>query len=186
MTEVFLRRLSRWQAEQQRESVADLCVEACRGMPGAGYRDRQAFLERFEQDVRQPGFDMVVADAGGLAGCLYGYRAAPTGEWWDGFRGTLPAGVEGLTASGRVFLLSELMVVPARRRAGVATRLWTLLVSRHTADAVVAVIRREDERGRAVLRAWGWEKLGESAPGPGDSAPGREGWLRPPTPPCSP
>ncbi|MFI2617481.1 hypothetical protein [Streptomyces sp. NPDC018584] len=175
MTEVFLRRLSRWQAEQQRESVANLYVEAYRGMAGAEYRDRQGFLRRFEHDVQQPDFDMVVADSGGLVGCLYGYRAAPTGEWWEGFRGILPAGIEEQTASGRVFLLSELMVAPARRRAGVATRLRTLLLTRHTADAVVAVIKRDDDQGREVLRAWDWAKLGEFDPG-------REGWLRPPSP----
>ncbi|MEU7647661.1 hypothetical protein [Streptomyces huasconensis] len=175
MTEVFLRRLSRWQAEQQRESVANLYVEAYRGAAGAEYSDRQGFLRRFEHDVQQPDFDMVVADAGGLVGCLYGYRAAPTGEWWEGFRGILPAGIEERTASGRVFLLGELMVAPARRRAGVATRLWTLLLSRHTADAVVAVIRRGDDQGREVLRAWDLTKMG-------DFDPDREGWMRPPTP----
>ncbi|MGA4850242.1 hypothetical protein ACOBQB_29850 [Streptomyces sp. G5(2025)] len=175
MTEVFLRRLSRWQAEQQREAVANLYVEAYRGTAGAEYRDRQGFLRRFEHDVQQLDFDMVVADSGGLVGCLYGYRAASTGEWWEGFRGILPVGVEEQTASGRVFLLSELMVAPARRGAGVATRLRTLLLSRHTADTVVAVIRRDDDQGREVLRAWDWVKLGEFDPG-------REGWLRPPSP----
>ncbi|CAM5517084.1 GNAT family N-acetyltransferase OS=Streptomyces alboniger OX=132473 GN=CP975_18760 PE=4 SV=1 [Streptomyces alboniger] len=35
MTEVFLRRLSRWQAEQQREAVAGLYVEAYREMAAA-------------------------------------------------------------------------------------------------------------------------------------------------------
>ncbi|MBW5425767.1 GNAT family N-acetyltransferase [Streptomyces sp. BG9H] len=175
MAEVFLRRLSRWQAEQQREAVANLYVEAYRGVAGAEYSDRQGFLGRFERDVQQPDFDMVVADSGGLVGALYGHRAAPTGEWWEGFRGILPAGVEEQTASGRVFLLSELMVAPAHRGKGVATRLRTLLLARHTADAVVAVIKRDDELGREVLRAWEWAKLGEFDPG-------REGWLRAPTP----
>ncbi|CAM5523418.1 hypothetical protein SALBM135S_05726 [Streptomyces alboniger] len=54
-------------------------------MPATG-----SFLRRFEHDVQQPDFDMVVAEAGGLVGCLYGYPAARTGEWWEGFRGILP------------------------------------------------------------------------------------------------
>ncbi|WP_369215650.1 hypothetical protein [Streptomyces flavofungini] len=175
MAEVFLRRLSRWQAEQQREAVAGLYVEAYRELAGAGSQDRQAFLRRFEHDVQQPDFDMVVAEAGGLVGSLYGYRAARTGEWWQGFRGVLPAEIEEQTASGRVFLLGELMVGPAQRRSGIATRLRRLLLTRHTDDVVVAVIKRDDDLGREVLRAWDWTKLGEFDPG-------REGWLRPPSP----
>ncbi|MGW7272236.1 GNAT family N-acetyltransferase [Streptomyces sp. NPDC054864] len=194
MAEVFLRRLSRWQAEQQREAIADVYVEAYKGDAGAEYRDRQGFLRLFESTVQRPDFDMVVADAGGLVGCLYGYRAARTGDWWEGFRGVLPPEVEERTASGRVFVLSELMVVPAYRRQGVSERLRTLLLVRHAADLVVAVIKRDDDLGREVLRSWGWTKLGEFDPaGPGSSAPSRrgereaalpdglvwEGWMRP-------
>lgn len=194
MTEVFLRRLSRWQAEQQREAVADVYVEAYRGVAGAEYRDRQGFLRRFESDVQRPEFDMVVADAAGLVGCLYGYRAARTGDWWEGFRGILPREVEERTVSGRVFILTELMVVPAFRRQGVSDRLRTLLFVRHATDIVVAVIKPDDDLGREVLRSWGWTKLGEFDPGrPGSAAPERrgeseatgpgglvwEGWMRP-------
>ncbi|MFD4634132.1 hypothetical protein ACFVYR_28745 [Streptomyces sp. NPDC058284] len=175
MSEVFLRRLSRWQAEQQREAVADLYVEAFRGTVGAEYRDRQDFLRRFAHDVQQTDFEMVVADAAGLVGCLYGYRAERSGEWWEVFRSVLPAEFGEQTSSGRVFRLSELMVTPAGRRAGVASRLRTLLLTRHTSDVVVAVLKRDDDQGREVLQEWDWRKLGEFTPG-------REGWLRPPSP----
>ncbi|MEV7194020.1 hypothetical protein AB0N81_19760 [Streptomyces sp. NPDC093510] len=175
MAEVFLRRLSRWQAEQQREAVADLYVEACRGMTGAEYGNRGDFLRRFEHDVQQTDFDMVVAGAADLVGCLYGYRAERSGAWWESFRGVLPPEVEEQTASGRVFLLSELMVTPAERGSDVASRLRMLLLTRHTSDVVVAVIKPDDDRGREVLQAWDWTKLGEFAPR-------REGWLRPPSP----
>ncbi|MFE0138449.1 hypothetical protein ACFWY6_43970 [Streptomyces sp. NPDC059037] len=197
MAEVFLRRLTRWQAEQQREAVADVYVEAYRGVAGAEYADRQGFLQCFENTVQRPDFDMVVADAGGLVGCLYGYRAARTGDWWEGFRGILPTEVEERTASGRVFILTELMVVPAYRRQGISERLRTLLLVRHTTDLVVAVIKRDDDLGREVLRSWGWTKLGDfdsgdpsgsgwagsarragtGAPAPGELA--WEGWMRP-------
>ncbi|MFG2498552.1 hypothetical protein ACGFSB_10115 [Streptomyces sp. NPDC048441] len=193
MAEVFLRRLSRWQAEQQREAVADVYVEAYQGVSGAEYRDRQGFLRRFESEVQRPDFDMVVADAAGMVGCLYGYRAARTGDWWEGFRGILPPEVEERTASGRVFILTELMVVPAFRLQGVSDRLRTLLLVRHATDLVVAVIKPDDDLGREVLRSWGWTKLGEFDPGGRESAAARrgqtesaapeglvwEGWMRP-------
>ncbi|GCD34941.1 hypothetical protein OEIGOIKO_02681 [Streptomyces chrestomyceticus JCM 4735] len=43
MAEVFLRRLTRWQAEAQREAVADLYVEAYRGPSGEEFRGRGPF-----------------------------------------------------------------------------------------------------------------------------------------------
>ena len=56
MAEVYLRRLSQWQAEQQRDAAADVHVGAYRGVAGAEYRDRQGFLSRFEQHVQRPAF----------------------------------------------------------------------------------------------------------------------------------
>ncbi|MCX5559223.1 GNAT family N-acetyltransferase [Streptomyces sp. NBC_00038] len=181
MTEVYLRGLSRWQAEQQRDAVADVHVTAYDGVAGAEYRDRQGFLRRFEQHVQQPGFDMTVADAGGLVGCAYGFRLARTGEWWSGFRGDLPKEIEELAVSGRTFRLAGLMVLPAHRRQGIATRLSERLLFRLGADLVVAAVERPEGYTRenaaaSTLRAWGWSKLGEL--GPGASTPGRETAVR--------
>ncbi|MEU9955796.1 hypothetical protein [Streptomyces sp. NPDC050982] len=202
MTEVYLRRLSRWQAEQQRAAVADVHVTAYRGAAGAEYRDRQGFLDRFEQHVQRTGFDMMVADAGGLVGCAYGFRVERTGEWWSDFRGELPTDIEELTASGRTFLLAELMVLPAHRRLGVATLLGERLLARLDADLVVAAVdlERPDDEGsdggeggdggrgdggsrpanaaQETVRAWGWSRLGLLAPH--SPSAGREVWIRRP------
>ncbi|MCX4559268.1 hypothetical protein OHA02_24120 [Streptomyces phaeochromogenes] len=199
MTEVYLRRLSRWQAEQQRAAVADVHVTAYRGEAGAEYRDRQGFLDRFEQHVQRLGFDMMVADAGGLVGCAYGFRVERTGEWWSDFRGELPTDIEELTASGRTFLLAELMVLPAHRRNGVATLMGERLLARLDTDLVVAAVDLErpdgegsedgDGRGgdrggrpanaaQATVRAWGWSKLGFLAPHSPSAV--REVWIRRP------
>jgi GNAT superfamily N-acetyltransferase len=208
MAEVYLRRLSRWQAEQQRSAVADVYVTAYRGAAGAEYRDRQGFLSRFEQHVQLTGFDMVVAEAGGLVGCAYGFRVDRTGEWWSGFGGDLPTDIEELTASGRTFLLAELMVLPAHRRLGIATALGERLLSRLDADLVVAAVDRErpDDSGgddgdsgprsaaEETLRAWGWSRLGVLDPravsdvgsgsgsraGTGRETVPREVWIRRP------
>ncbi|MEV2234796.1 hypothetical protein AB0H69_40380 [Streptomyces phaeochromogenes] len=197
MTEVYLRRLSRWQAEQQRAAVADVYVTAYRGAAGAEYRDRQGFLDRFEQHVQRLGFDMMVADAGGLVGCAYGFRVERTGEWWSDFRGELPTDIEELTASGRTFLLAELMVLPAHRRHGVATLMGERLLARLEADLVVAAVDlerpddgedRDGEDGdggsrpanaaQETVRAWGWSKLGLLAPHSPSAV--REVWIRRP------
>ncbi|WP_210590365.1 GNAT family N-acetyltransferase [Streptomyces sp. GESEQ-35] len=180
MAEVYLRRLTRWQAEQQREAVADVYVTAYRGAAGAEYRDRKGFLRRFEQHVHHDGFDMAVADATGLVGCAYGYRLERDGAWWTDFPVEVTPETEELTASGRVFALTELMVLPAHRRRGVATRLGDLLLSRLPKDLVVAGLDRDrDAAGiRELLRTWGWKQL--PAAGPGTETSGREVWARGP------
>ncbi|MBC9714607.1 GNAT family N-acetyltransferase [Streptomyces sp. TRM66268-LWL] len=175
MPEVYLRRLTRWQAEQQREAVADLYVTAYRGAAGDEFRDRTGFLQRFERHVQRDGFDMAVADASGLAGCVYGYLPKRDGRWWADYPVEVTPRAEELTASGRVFVLAELMVLPAHRRRGVATRLGELLLARHPSDLVVTGLA--PERGtaavREVLRTWGWKEL----PRTGDGG-GREVWAR--------
>ncbi|MEV3860755.1 GNAT family N-acetyltransferase [Streptomyces sp. NPDC050095] len=180
MAEVYLRRLTRWQAEQQREAVADVYVTAYRGAAGAEYRDRTGFLRVFEQNVRHEGFDMAVADAIGLVGCAYGYRLERDGAWWSDFPVEVTPATEELTASGRVFALTELMVRPAYRRRGVATRLGELLLARLPQDLVVAGVDRDRTGAGAgiaeLLRAWGWKEL--PAAGPDAEASRLEVWAR--------
>ncbi|MEW2572259.1 hypothetical protein [Streptomyces sp. NPDC047070] len=190
MAEVYLRRLSRWQAEQQRDAVADVYVGAYRGAAGAEHRDRQGFLRRLEQHVQHTGFDMMVADTAGTVGCAYGFRVPRSGEWWSGLQGGLPTDIEELTASGRTFLLAELMVLPVHRRRGIATRLVERLLIRLDADLVVAATGRATDRasdhgadggggsadgdrdgddgspGAAAeaFRSWGWSRFGVLGP----------------------
>ncbi|MEB8336862.1 GNAT family N-acetyltransferase [Streptomyces endophyticus] len=180
MAEAYLRRFTRWQADQQREAVADVYMTAYRDAAGAEYRDRAGFLRRFEQHVRHDGFDMAVADASGLVGCAYGFRLEPDGAWWADFPVEAPPRTSELAASGRVFVLTEVMVQPAHRRHGVATRLGDLLLSRHAQDLVVAGVDldRTTTGIRELLRAWGWKQL--PVTGPGVGASGREAWARGP------
>ncbi|BCL29492.1 GNAT family N-acetyltransferase [Streptomyces aurantiacus] len=203
MAEVYLRRLSRWQAEQQRDAVADVYVSAYRSATEAERRDRRGFLARLEQHVQHTGFDMVVADTAGTVGCAYGFRVPRSGEWWPDLQEQLPADVEELTASGRAFLLAELMVLPDHRRRGIATRLVERLLIRLEADLVVATADHYGDGGdvddggddarnaaAATFRAWGWSRSGVAttragagpAAGPvaGPGAVTREVWIRRP------
>src|SRR5579884_1879738 len=128
MGEVFLRRLSRWQADANREALADLFVEAYEEPPGEEFRNRGGFLERLSDHVQRPGFDLLLAEDGPPVGCVYGFPLHRDGSWWHDFDGTLPEDIEELTASGRVFAVVELMVRPRYRRAGTATRLVSRLL----------------------------------------------------------
>ena len=181
MTEVFTRRMSRWQAEQQREAAADVHVEACHGPAGEEFHDRQAFLLRFADDVRRTGFDMVVASDRRMTGVGYGFVLDRADDWWRGLRGSAPQQLEELTASGQVFALAELMVVPSHRRQGIATRLVDQLLLRSDAAVVTALVgpqNPDSEAATGALRAWGWSRVGDLGPGSGVSA--RQVWSRSP------
>ncbi|MDJ0461631.1 GNAT family N-acetyltransferase [Streptomyces sp. H27-C3] len=160
MTEVFLRRLSRWQADQQREAIADLYVAAYRGASGEEFHDRRVFLKRFAADVQRPGFDMLVASETSLAGCVYGYPPHRSGGWWQGLRGGVPQEIEELTASGNVFAVAELMVHPSHRRHHIASHLQERLLARVEAELVTTFVDATNTAATAAYRSWGWSMTG--------------------------
>ncbi|MEV6586877.1 GNAT family N-acetyltransferase [Streptomyces acidicola] len=174
MGEVFLRRLSRWQADGDREELADLYVAAYEEPPGEEYRNRERFLARLAEDVQRPRFDMVAADDEDgdddePAGLAYGYPLHRDGSWWRGFVGVLPDEVEELTASGKVFALAELMVLPEHHRRGIGGRLLERLLSASGAELAVVLLDPANTVARAAFEAWGWDALGELRPATGDS-----------------
>ncbi|SOD85316.1 hypothetical protein [Streptomyces sp. Ag109_G2-15] len=107
MDAVRLRRLNRWQTESLKEDLADLYVESSDTAAGEGYHDRQDFLRRLTDDVRRPGFAMLVAETTTLVGCAFGSPVGRDGSWWQGFDATLPRSIEQLTASGHVFPVAD-------------------------------------------------------------------------------
>lgn len=118
MDTVRLRRLNRWQAEGLREDLADLYVESTTTPPGEEFRGRQEFLRRLADGVKRPGFDMLVAEARSLTGCVFGVPVPRDGSWWQGFGGPLPQNLEQLTASGHVFAILETVVHPHQYAVG--------------------------------------------------------------------
>ncbi|GHG47773.1 hypothetical protein GCM10018779_05340 [Streptomyces griseocarneus] len=171
---VYLRGLSRWQAEGQREDLADLYVESADTQPGEEYRSRVSFLRRLADDVRRPGFDMMIAEATqagqapALVGCAFGFPVRRDGFWWQGFSGALPQDVEQLTASGRVFAISEIVVHPHERDRGLAGHLQERLLTSHQASLGATLVDQADRVSRAAFRSWGWQDIGEFRwpPGP--------------------
>ncbi|MGP3979487.1 GNAT family N-acetyltransferase [Streptomyces sp. KR80] len=154
--------MTRWQAEQQREAIADMYVETHRRAQGEEFHDRRQFLRRLAEDVQRPGFDMVIANAAGPVGCGYGFRLDREGGWWRDFLGPVPWDVEELTASGQVFTLAELMVLPSYRRRHLATRLVDQLLAPLDAELVTARVEPTNVPARSALRAWGWTRLGDA------------------------
>ncbi|MFI8531005.1 hypothetical protein ACIGMX_12215 [Streptomyces aquilus] len=161
MDTVRLRRLNRWQAEGLREDLADLYVESTTTPPGAEFRGRQEFLRRLADGVKLPGFDMLVAEARSLTGCVFGIPVPRDGSWWQGFDGPLPQNLEQLTASGHVFAILETVVHPHQYARGLARRLQERLLADHQASLGVTLLDRSDRSARAALEAWGWQEAGQ-------------------------
>ncbi|MGK5529026.1 N-acetyltransferase family protein [Streptomyces sp. URMC 129] len=153
MSTVFLRRLSRWQAETDREQIADLYVAAHQDTPGPRPLPREEFVHAFaDHDLGRPGFDLVLAGDPKPVGCAYGFQLPE-----------VPPGLAELAGTGRVFLLAGLMVVPRRRGQGVATRMQRELLSRAGADLVLARPGPGNAPAHAALRSWGWVEAGDAA-----------------------
>ncbi|WP_406170365.1 hypothetical protein [Streptomyces sp. NBC_00996] len=161
MDTVRLRRLNRWQAEGLREDLADLYVESTTTPPGEEFRGRQEFLRRLADGVKLPGFDMLVAEARSLSGCVFGFPVPRDGSWWQGFDGPLPQNLEQLTASGHVFAILETVVHPHQYARGLARRLQERLLADHQASLGVALVDQSDRSARAALEAWGWQEAGQ-------------------------
>lgn len=157
---VRLRRLNRWQAEGLREDLADLYVESSDAEAGEEFNDRQKFLARLADEVKLAGFDMLVAEAAALAGCVCGFSVPRDGSWWEGFEGPLPQNLEQLTASGHVFAILETLVHPHQHAHGLARLMQERLLADHQASLGVTLV---DESARGVgrtLEGWGWREIG--------------------------
>ncbi|MFI6663034.1 hypothetical protein ACIBL8_47020 [Streptomyces sp. NPDC050523] len=160
MDSVRLRHLHRWQAEGLREGLADLYVESSTTPPGEQFSGRQEFLRRLADGVKLPGFDMLVAEARSLTGCVFGFPVPRDGSWWQGFDGPLPQNLEQLTASGHVFAILETVVHPHQYARGLARRLQERLLADHQASLGVTLVDQRDRSARAALEAWGWQEAG--------------------------
>jgi ribosomal protein S18 acetylase RimI-like enzyme len=176
MGTVFLRRLSRWQAETEREDIADLYVEAHRDAPGAHPLGREAFLRRFvDHDVQQPGFDMLAAADPALAGCAYGFRVDHGSGWWEAFDGDAPAGFGELAGHRRIFHVADVMVLPHQRHRQLASRLLRELLGRSGATVGLALLLPGNAAALAAYQSWGWSKAGQLTP---RGEPPVEAWAR--------
>ncbi|MCX5336156.1 MULTISPECIES: hypothetical protein [unclassified Streptomyces] len=166
---VRLRRLNRWQAEGLREDLADLYVESSVTPPGEEFHGRQQFLDRLEHDVQLPGFDMLVAEADGLTGCVSGVPVPRDGSWWEGFDGPMPQNLEQLTASGHVFAILETVVHPHQHAHGLARRLQERMLADHQSSLGVTLVDRSAESVRAAFKNWGWQEAGRIQRMPGQT-----------------
>jgi len=172
-----VRPLTRCQVEDRLQELGDLYAESTGGGPWAWNQARDAFLRRLAADARRPGFSLLIAETTALTGCAYGFPACGSGPWWEGFDGYLPESLLRRAASGRLFVISGIVVPPRVRREyqdrawNLARRLQRRMLTDHGAVLGVTLVNRCDDETVRALRSWGWRYAGDdtsraSLPGP--------------------
>jgi hypothetical protein len=158
-----LRRVNRWLAEDLRERLADLYEESRATAPSKAYRGRgrQDFLNRLTDEIRQPGFAMVIAETNSLMGCAFGFPVRSDGFWWQGFEGALPRSIGQLTDADRLFAISNILIRPHEHGEDLAHRLQERLLADHQASLGTTLVDQADRPALAAFRSWGWQDIGD-------------------------
>jgi ribosomal protein S18 acetylase RimI-like enzyme len=131
-----------------------------------GPREVGDFLDRFDQQTRQPGFRLVTATSGhAVIGFAFGYLLSPDTQWWSGLRQSLPSAVTVETGR-RTFTIIELAVRAPFRRRGIGTALHTALLHQLAAERITLAVRPEPEAdpARSAYAAWGYYKVAQTEP----------------------
>ncbi|WP_432029921.1 STAS domain-containing protein [Streptomyces sp. 1222.5] len=164
---IRLRRLTRQQAQDMSEDIADLAVEPVASLSAQAYRERGGFLRWLAANARRPGFALVVAETTVLVGCVFGFPVAPGAR----SERVLQESVQRLTGRAHFLLLTQVVAPHHAQRRDIGRRLQQrLLADRHTALGV-SLLLATNKGGQAAFKSWGWENCGEMVGLPGRGAP---------------
>ncbi|MFC8421922.1 STAS domain-containing protein [Streptomyces sp. NPDC057236] len=168
---IRLRRLTRRQAEDMREDIADLAAESVAGTAGEAYHDRGDLLHRLTVAAHRPGFALLVAETTVLVGCAFGFPVGSDGSGRRGHDGTLQEVVQRLTSRARFVVLTQVVARPHAQHRDIAHRLQQRLLTDLHSSLGVALLHPADRAGQAAFSSWGWQNIGEAVGLPGPVAP---------------
>ncbi|WP_445280488.1 STAS domain-containing protein [Streptomyces sp. DSM 118148] len=168
---IRLRRLTRWQAEDMREDIADLAAKSVAGTTGEAYHDRGDFLNRLAVTAHRPGFALLVAETTALVGCAFGFRVGSDCSGRRGFDGALQEIIQRLTHRARFVVLTQVVAHPHAQHREIARRLQQRLLTDLHSSLGVTLLHPADQAGQAAFSSWGWQNMGEVVGLPGPVAP---------------
>ncbi|MGW2822687.1 STAS domain-containing protein [Streptomyces sp. NPDC001443] len=168
---IRLRRLTRWQAEDMREDIADLAAESVAGTPGKAYHRRGDFLGRLAAGAHHRGFALLVAETTVLVGCAFGFPVGPGSSGCRGFGGTLQESIQRLTSCARFVVLTQVVAHPHAQHHDIAHRLQRRLLSDLHSSLGVVLLHPADRAGQAAFSSWGWQNMGVVVGLPGPVTP---------------
>ncbi|MGX1545423.1 STAS domain-containing protein [Streptomyces adustus] len=168
---IRLRRLTRWQAEDMREDIADLAADSVAGTPGEACHRRGDLLCRLAAGAHRPGFALLVAETTVLVGCAFGFPVGPGSSGRRGFGGTLQESMQRLTSRTRFVILTQVVAHPHAQHHDIARRLQQRLLSDLHSSLGVALLHPADRAGQAAYSSWGWQNMGVIVGLPGPVTP---------------
>ncbi|MEU7321650.1 hypothetical protein ABZ682_14010 [Streptomyces griseoviridis] len=172
---IRVRRLSRWQTQDLRDDLADLADPAVQAVlskvsapaGGGGCHDRRDFLDRLDDDIRRPGFALLVAETTTVVGCAFGVPVGRGDLWWRGVDPGRRHEAARLTTGGLVLAVTQVVADPRGQSRAVAQRLQDRLLAVHGAALGLTLVDPADRAVRSAFRSWGWQDIGDVVRYPG-------------------
>ncbi|MFJ4485137.1 STAS domain-containing protein [Streptomyces longwoodensis] len=158
---IRLRRLTRRQAEDMCEDIADLASESVAGTVREAYHDRGDFLHRLAVTAHRPGFALLVAETTVLVGCAFGFPVGSDGSDGRQDGGSLQEIIQRLTSRARFVVLTQVVAHPHVQHRDIARRLQQRLLTDLDSSLGVTLLHPADRGARAAFSSWGWQNLGE-------------------------
>jgi GNAT superfamily N-acetyltransferase len=120
------------------------------------------FTERLTAAFDMAGFEVVAArlESGALVGYVHGVTLDPDRGWWSSLAGQLPEDVVRAGASGAVFWLRELMVLPAHTDLGIGRALHDEMVRGRAESWTTLTCITDNEPARSAYPRWGYRVVG--------------------------
>ncbi|MFI5843734.1 GNAT family N-acetyltransferase [Catenuloplanes sp. NPDC051500] len=170
MTAMTVRRYGPREAAQSTETLVGVHAEVHAGVAWGDdpYFSTAAFRRRWGLAVRQPGFELLLAEVDGeAAGLLYGWPLPFFTRWWQPLAGQLPAEMTTETGRRSVFI-QEIMVRAPWRRRGIGRRLHDGFLTGRPEQRALLCVLPENEPAHAAYRRWGWGAVARAATGAGE------------------
>ncbi|ALG10444.1 GNAT superfamily N-acetyltransferase [Kibdelosporangium phytohabitans] len=124
---------------------------------GDPYFADRSFRDRLMIGLRQPGFELLLAElAGEPAGCFYGWALPSYTRWWTPLKDTLPSGMTAETGDRTVFI-QEIMVRAPWRGRGIARRMHDDFLTGRSEERALLCVQPDNEPARSAYLRWGWE-----------------------------
>jgi GNAT superfamily N-acetyltransferase len=119
------------------------------------------FAERFEVQLRQPGFTLAEAlDGFRLVGFGFGVTLQPSTPWWRNLTAPMPTEVT-TEWTDRTFALVELLVRAPWRRQGIARAMHDMLISDRPEERATLTVLPAASPAQAAYQKWGWQRIAQ-------------------------
>ncbi|MFI6238698.1 GNAT family N-acetyltransferase [Micromonospora sp. NPDC050795] len=132
---------------------------------GGEFHSEDRYRRQLDLHMQRVGWELATVEVdGSLVGYIYGFPLPAETRWWEGIHDPVPPGFTDEDGA-RTFAISELMVHPAWRRQGIATRLHDELIAARTEQRNTLLVRPDNVAAQTAYFSWGYTKVTRLRPG---------------------